>query len=352
MHREGPCLHVMAILGAMEAKHVVLGETTMLLKPVVTVKDPLVRASAPSGRILGAVSTAYEGPGHPEERPRYSSQPASEKPERPSMLQTLAGALTAITVTYLMSFLGVAGTVIGVGLVSVLTVVGNFMYSSAIHSAKEKVKHTQTKAGQRAARAGSVDVGRSARQSEEFSAVVTPDESGYAVKPDGRGSTSNASADTDVMSAEPAGPARGEPAPASSDSPEESAPSGRWRRAWNTMIRRYGAGKIIGSVVLVFALLAGTVTVIELSAGQPLSDIVRNEDSGGTTFFGGTGGEGDGAEIEDDDTGEVPPPEEDGPVDEPPAPEAPQEDDLQDPAVPEGPQEENQGPVEEPQQED
>lgn len=265
------------------------------------------------------MSAAHDGPRDREDHPRYSTEPASEKPEPPSALQTLAGALTAITVTYLMSFLGVAGTVIGVGLVSVLTVLGNFMYSSAIHSAKEKVKHAQPKAKKRAERRRPVDSDLSTRDPEENRTVTPPEMTEQTVEPIGE---------------------RAYP-----ESPEASSLPGRWRRTWTAMIQRYGRGKIFGSIALVFVLLAGTVTVIELTAGQPLSDIVRNEDSSGTTFFGGTGGEEDGAETENDD----------GVVEEPPAPEVPQEEDqgpVEEPAVPEAPQEEDQGPVEEPQQEE
>lgn len=212
------------------------------------------------------------------------------------MLQTLAGALTAITVTYLMSFLGVAGTVIGVGLVSVLTVLGNFMYSSAMHSAKEKVARVQPKP----------------RSHSERSAPAAP------------------SAVSERSSPQAHSPARAASAARGEDS------SGRWGRIWSATVQRYGRKRIFGSIALVFVLLAGTVTVIELSAGRPLADIVRNEDSSGTTFFGGAAG-GDAADTEED-IGEVPPPEDEGVV--------------EDPAVPEAPPEEAPAPVEEPPQQE
>ncbi|NDK32390.1 hypothetical protein [Nesterenkonia haasae] len=262
-----------------------------------------------------------------EEEPRRNSPaPSAEKPPRPSVPQTLAGMLTAITVTYLMSFLGVAGTVIGVGLVSVLTVLGNFMYSSAIYSAKEKVKLAPPK------------VRRRGQPSEPLDNSVT--EFGYSTADrsdaasDGPESFSSGAGDSAT-----AEPVREESETAYSESPAQSSP-GRLRQAWTAMMERYGPKRIFGSIALVFVLLAGTVTVIELSAGQPLSDIVRNEESSGTSFFGGAGGaggEGDDPEIEDDDSGEVPPPEQDDIQEEPPAPEAPPEEEA---------------PAEEPQQEE
>lgn len=263
------------------------------------------------------------------------------------MLQTMAGALTAITVTYLMSFLGVAGTIIGVGLVSVLTVLGNFMYASAIHSAKERVKHAQPKVRKRAQRPGRVETDVSTPQPEEISAMKTPDATGQPVTPTGGESVSVGSTEAEGVAAGTARPGHGEPERGYPDSPDGSSPPGRWRRAWTTMLQRYGRRKVFGSIALVFVLLAGTVTVIELSVGQPLSDIVRNEDSSGTTFFGGAGGDGDDAETEDEGTNELPPPQDDDVVEEPPAPEAPQEGDLEGPEAPQ-----DQGPVEEPQQEE
>lgn len=206
---------------------------------------------------------------------REAPEPASQKPERPSVLQTLAGALTAITVTYLMSFLGVAGTIIGVGLVSILTVLGNFMYSSAMHRARESVTRVQWK---------------TKRQRDLESA-------GYSV------TTSEPSAKGDAE-----GDAKG-------------SLMDRIRQAWRAMLQRYGLGKIIGSVALVFVLLAGTVTVIEYSAGKPLSDIVRNEDSSGTTFLGNPrGGAGEEDEPGGGDGEELPPPEEEGLPEQPEAP--------------------------------
>jgi hypothetical protein len=270
--------------------------------------------------------------GGEEDLRRPSAEPSDEKPPRPSVPQTLAGMLTAISVTYFMSFLGVAGTVIGVGLVSVLTVVGNFMYSSAIYSAKEKVKRVQPKARSRA------------QQPELSGASVRND--GYrsaarietaADAPESFDSESFGSGAVDPETSEPG---RNGPTTAYPESPAQSSP-GRVRQAWTAMLERYGPKRIFGSIALVFVLLAGTVTVIEMSAGQPLSDIVRNEDSSGTTFFGGAGGPGGEAEepdVEDDGAGELPPAE--------------QEDIEEEPPVPEAPQQEEQGPAEEPQQEE
>src|SRR5690606_3837514 len=94
---------------------------------------------------LRGVSTAHSP--EPRDRDRGPSgavtetrQTAPDKPERPSVLQMTASALTAVSATALLSFVGVWGTVLGMGLLSILTVLGNYMYSSFIHRTAEKVK--------------------------------------------------------------------------------------------------------------------------------------------------------------------------------------------------------------------
>lgn len=251
--------------------------------------------------------------------PRQDGAPqdaaAATKPERPSIVQTLAGALTAITVTYLMSFFGVAGTILGVGLVSVLTVLGNYMYSSVMHSAKEKVKQVQPKVKPRGETSHSAQDSFSARRdkdrhSEDLHMAEGRDD--VAVQ-DGPDSTDG---------------------PGSTDGPDEdSQTGGRWSQAWRAMVDRYGKGRIIGSIALVFLLLGGTVTVVELAAGKNMSEIVRGEQGSGTTFFGGSSG-GDGSDEDSDELNDqgTPAPEDESTVDpgeqqDPTAPgEAPQED--------------------------
>lgn len=182
-------------------------------------------------------------------------------------LQTIAGALTAITVTYLMSFLGIAGTILGVGLVSVLTVVGNYMYSSAIHSAKQKVVHAQHKTKHSIGPVRTVDTAvNTAADSEETTAVVEPE-----------------SVDE-------------KPAADTPHAQDDAAGEGKLVRAWRAMRERYGTRRIVTSIAVVFVLLAGTVTAVEMAAGKPLTDVVRNQESSGTSFFGGT-------PQDDDDSG-------------------------------------------------
>lgn len=57
-----------------------------------------------------------------------------------SATQVIASALAATTATIAASFLGVAGTVIGAAVASVLTVTGNAVYSHSIRRTGEKVR--------------------------------------------------------------------------------------------------------------------------------------------------------------------------------------------------------------------
>ena len=57
-----------------------------------------------------------------------------------SATQVIASALAATTATFAASYLGVAGTVIGAAVASVLTVVGNAVYSHSIRRTGERVR--------------------------------------------------------------------------------------------------------------------------------------------------------------------------------------------------------------------
>ena len=76
-----------------------------------------------------------------------------------SATQVIASALAAITATVAASYLGVAGTVIGAAVASVLTVVGNAVYSHSIQRTSERVRTVVPVAGRLAPRPASA-VGR------------------------------------------------------------------------------------------------------------------------------------------------------------------------------------------------
>ena len=70
--------------------------------------------------------------------------------------QVIASALAATTATVAASYLGVAGTVIGAAIASVLTVVGNAVYSHSIQRTSARVRTVVPAAARFAPRAGLV----------------------------------------------------------------------------------------------------------------------------------------------------------------------------------------------------
>lgn len=299
---------------------------------------------------LRGVSTAHSP--EPRDRDRGPSgavtetrQRAPDKPERPSVLQMTASALTAVSATALLSFVGVWGTVLGMGLLSILTVLGNYMYSSFIHRTAEKVKEV-----------GPVVV--RAHRTREFGAtdLPVPDATRVDLEPI-TAEHVNAVEDDTVQDTQ-------------FDDDDDDRPVGRLRAAWDAMVERYGIRRIVLSIVAVFVLLAGTVTAIELLAGKPMADIVRNESGSGTSVFGGStssGSDTDDSEDSDrpsgpdDDTdqqdredggtqGEDSPGDEQQ-RDEPPADDSPDEDSSDEDSSTEDPSSENP-PAEDPPAED
>ena len=190
------------------------------------------------------------------------SSESGERPDRPSLLQMTASALTAVSATALLSFLGLWGTVFGMGLLSVLTVLGNYMYSTSIQRTADKVKQARPMI-------------QGARGPQRAKVAE------------------NSSLAPGWHAAE---------SPKSSDAGESW--SDRLRTLWRSTVARYGTRRIVLSFVAVFVVLAGTITVIEWAAGKPMTDIVRNNSGGGTTVFGNTTSRGSGSDQPSDSDGE------------------------------------------------
>lgn len=158
------------------------------------------------------------------------SKPAAPPPERPSVLRVVASALAAMTTTALLSTLGVAGTIIGAALASVVTVLANFVYSASIYHTAEKVTAVVPARLQRdrAAQAGRARLAQ--------------------------------------FRARPA----------------------QLRARLAAAVRRVGRRRLAATCATAFLVVIGTVTVVELVAGKPLSDLTRGRDGSGTTLFGTT----------------------------------------------------------------
>nr|WP_033294484.1 hypothetical protein [Amycolatopsis jejuensis] len=85
------------------------------------------------------------------------SKEQKEEPEEKKglrMTSVVAAALAAVTAALLGSTLGVAGTVVGAGVASVITTVGGEVYLRSLHRTREAAKKALETAGQRRSRGG------------------------------------------------------------------------------------------------------------------------------------------------------------------------------------------------------
>jgi hypothetical protein len=165
-----------------------------------------------------------------------------------SATQLLATALAAITATVAASYLGVAGTVIGAAVASVVSAVGNAVYGHSLRSTQARVRDVVPARRRPPAAAAPEEVPARRRPP----AAAAPEEAPVFLA----GGRSAASAAT--------------------TSPENVIDSGgraRWRAA------AFGA-------VATFAALLAVVTGLEIVAGRPVSDLVRGDSGSGTTLFG------------------------------------------------------------------
>lgn len=145
-----------------------------------------------------------------------------------SATQLIATALAAITATVAASYLGVAGTVIGAAVVSVMSAIGNAVYAHSLRTTHARVRRTT---------------------------IPTSTSQGA---PEGL-----ASAHSEVKVAGMAATA--------------AAAAAGGRRRWQPVA--FGA-------VAVFVALLTLVTGVELVSGRPLSDLLRGDTGAGTSVFG------------------------------------------------------------------
>ncbi|MDR1634070.1 MAG: hypothetical protein LBS27_03945 [Bifidobacteriaceae bacterium] len=219
---------------------------------------------------------------------------------RISVIQVLASALAAVTATVALSYLGVAGTIMGAALASVITVVGNFVYSRSLDRTHKAVKSLAQQAATvvlplsrgdddadqapPAASSGdnaeqnadqNADADDADRPVSSPAAAAGPDEQ----PPDeaGESAEGTASANEEAPSGETGGPA---------DQPEDGL-SKLDNASWlKEMIRRHGPVKALVALGLaVFLVIIAIVTAVELALGKPISDELTGHDSGRKTTF-------------------------------------------------------------------
>ncbi|MFC7879506.1 hypothetical protein [Isoptericola sp. NPDC057391] len=264
-------------------------------------------------------SPRTSAPGDPVDGTLDDEKDAPAK-TRLSLTQVVASALAAVSATVLMSFFGVAGTIIGAGLASVITVIGNFLYTRSIEKTHEQLKPVVTKVvartGPGAARSRTAAMRVTGTTTTARGTVVSTTDSADALAEGTPGdaptverrSVAETRADGTIPGTQPLdataplgetrplGPVgAGDTEPASADgeiaeggTPDGDVPDGEEtepRNAWLRFVEKHGTGKVLAmSAAALFVVVMGVVLVIELVIGKPLSDAVRGQEGSGTSI--------------------------------------------------------------------
>ncbi|MEE6282475.1 hypothetical protein [Georgenia sp. MJ170] len=203
----------------------------------------------------------------PTSPPAADQQAVKREPSAPrlSTLQIVASALAAMTTTALLATLGVAGTIIGAALASIITVLANFVYTASLSRTADKVAATvpvkKVRSRNETAMAGAPDRPRAILVAGELVAVDVAAAAPDGVAPDGLGSDGVA--------------------PNGATAPPAQRPG-----SLRSVVERVGWRRIGGATAMVFVLVLTAVTVVELTAGRALTDVVRNQEGSGTSLFG------------------------------------------------------------------
>jgi hypothetical protein len=145
----------------------------------------------------------------------------------------VASVLAAVSATVAASFFGVAGTVIGAALGSLISVVGGAVYKHSIETTRQRI------------RAAAVE----SAVAQRFGLT--------------------------------------EPTRALAEAREADPPAVSGWRPW-TWLRSLGPKRIALSAAALFLVTLGGVTAFEMISGQPISSTVSNSNGKGTSLFGGT----------------------------------------------------------------
>ncbi|MFJ4232160.1 hypothetical protein [Cellulosimicrobium cellulans] len=215
-------------------------------------------------------------------RAAAETAPAKEReaPARLSLTQVVASSLAAVSTTVLLSYFGTAGTIIGAGIASALTVVANYVYTRSIQKTREQLVPVVGKVVQ-------VTTGGSTARDRATTTTVTT-----AVASVPRGTVvvedaADAEAETGVV---PRGEVatgpdetvdRGDAGTSSEPGTDPEPPQNAWLR----LVDRYGRGRVLTvSALALFVVVMGVVLVVELAIGKPISDAVRGVEGSGTTI--------------------------------------------------------------------
>ncbi len=215
-----------------------------------------------------------------------------EAPARLSLTQVVASSLAAVSTTVLLSYFGTAGTIVGAGIASALTVVANYVYTRSIQKTREQLipvvgkvvqvttgasstpGHTTTTVVSVPRRTGG-DAGTTSplRDHQDADDLTGADDPGGtipdATSTDATGTDAGTVGTTDVVE------------PTTGDDPEREVHENAWLR----LVDRYGRGRVLTVTTLaLFVVVMAVVLVVELFIGKPLSDAVRGVEGSGTTI--------------------------------------------------------------------
>lgn len=168
-------------------------------------------------------------------------------------VQVAASAMAAISSAFLLSTLGVAGTVIGAALASVVATVGSAVYMHVVHRTSNRLRDVR------------------AHLVPSHTGAPTADPAGVPDRPTGiadPGVPHDATIVLPVGGYEPSSPA----VPTDSDEPPQGAP----RRVW--LVRS------VVAAVVVFVIAMTAVTVAETALGQSFASVFGHGDKGGSTI--------------------------------------------------------------------
>jgi hypothetical protein len=220
-------------------------------------------------------------------------------------VQVVASALAAITAAVLASFFGVAGTVVGAGVVSAAASIGNAVYSYWINSTNKALRVTIPSAFRDTIPSAVKQPAATVRALVDSGARVSGRSSGGTgvdgVDPDNTNEAPVLDPSVKVgppgrPGAPPIPPDRGRAVP---PPPPPPGPGGRTggdfgahiEARWSSLRRLVGSLRwrnIALATVAVFVLSMTAVTVVEALAKKPLSGIVGGSTpAGATTSFGG-----------------------------------------------------------------
>jgi len=206
----------------------------------------------------GAAGAFYDG--------QVSQRTESEREPQTaglSVTQMVASALAAVTTTWALSYLGVAGTVIGAGLASIVTVLGNHLYAQSIERTRHQVRTYRPSRYAASARSAEITPTVALEVQDPTQPVPAITQEVPLLSPED-GATEDGALHVG----------------AAGDGATEDGPPGDTRRSRRPMVV---------SIVVVFLLIMAAVTAFEILNGRSLSDTVRGTQGSGTTIFGGTG---------------------------------------------------------------